>query len=121
MANLPPRPCEHCRRALVRQPARLCPRCEPKHGRGTATERGYDHTWRKLRDAFIAANPWCVECARNGRQVRAQIVDHIVPHCGREELRLNVGNVQSLCRSHHALKTHGEGLGYIPMRLRVKR
>jgi 5-methylcytosine-specific restriction protein A len=64
-------------------------------------------TWRNLRDHFIKLNPLCVECAKINIFVPANIVDHIKPISeGGSELDSN--NLQSLCKSCHAVKTGKE-------------
>jgi len=44
--------------------------------RGTATERGYDHTWKKIRDAKLARDPLCERCSSRGRTTVAVLVHH---------------------------------------------
>ena len=80
--------------------------------RGSATERGYDHAWRVLRDAHIAQFPFCDACTAQGLQVQAREVDHVIPHRGDDALRLNPSNLRSLCASCHRIKTRAEGRGY---------
>ena len=52
----------------------------------TSTKRGYDGRWRKARKLFLEAHPLCAECLKNGRYVKATIVDHITPHRGDQKL-----------------------------------
>lgn len=61
--------------------------------------------WRHLRELKLKQMPMCEECYRQGRISKAVIVDHIKP--ARESLsdRLNIDNLQSLCRSCHNKKT----------------
>ena len=115
----PVRPCIHprCPRLIPRGQAR-CDEHEAKRAaqdvasRGTATDRGYDSRWRRLRDAHLAAHPLCVGCGEP-----ASIVDHITPHRGHDRLRLDPGNLQSVCRGCHTVKTKAEGPGYqVPRR-----
>lgn len=73
--------------------------------RGSASERGYDHQWSKLSKAKLAANPVCEMCCHT----LASLVDHIRPVRSRPDLRLCWENLQSLCRSCHAIKTAREG------------
>lgn len=77
--------------------------------RGTAAERGYDSTWRRIRNRKIKADPLCEPCLRDGRTRAATEVDHIVPidSGGTHE----TGNLQSICRSCHAAKTAREHEG----------
>src|SRR5690349_19392238 len=62
----------------------------------------YGHKWRKRRLAFLARNPLCVMCEKEGRITAADTVDHKIPHKG--DLTLfwdEAGNWQSLCKPHH--------------------
>ncbi len=118
-SSMPLKPCAQpgCA-ALVRGAAR-CPKHVAKHAaqdvarRGTATDRGVDHMWRKLRAEHVAASPWCVECLLDGRQTPVQIVHHVVEHRGDDALRLDPMNLVSLCHRHHRLEHARRGLpGY---------
>lgn len=73
--------------------------------RGSASKRGYNARWRKARAAFLAHNPLCVACEREGATVEAKVVDHIVPHRGDDELFQDRTNWQSLCKACHDRKT----------------
>lgn len=100
------RPCAHagCRR-LVHSG-----RCE-KHtrhrhridarGRGTAAQRGYDSTWRKVRATKLSADPLCERCERMGRTTAATLVHHKIPVRQDPSLRLALSNLMSLCVSCH--------------------
>jgi len=79
-----------------------------KDERPTAAERGYDAAWRKLRAAHLAENPYCVMCAEMGKVEQATEVDHIIPHKGDEQLRMDLANLQGLCAWHHKSKTARE-------------
>lgn len=88
-----------------------CSKCGPRSSdyddrRGSASERGYDHQWRKLRLMFLRANPLCVECQRSGLVVAATEVDHIVAKSrgGGDDWE----NLQGLCKSCHSRKTNRE-------------
>ena len=76
--------------------------------RGSASERGYNHEWRKARTAFLAEFPWCVMCMS-----KATVVDHIRPHKGNDLLFWERTNWQPLCarchnrRKQKAERTHG--------------
>lgn len=72
--------------------------------RGSATERGYDKQWRKLRDMKLAASPWCEHCAARGFRTAATCVDHIKPVSHWPWLRLVWGNLASSCASCNRLK-----------------
>lgn len=71
--------------------------------RGTAAERGYDATWRKLRRMQLAIEPLCRDCNRGGGVVLATEVHHIraVRDGGTNELE----NLMSLCKPCHSRRT----------------
>lgn len=72
--------------------------------RPNAGERGYDALWRKVRRMKLARDPLCESCRKRRRTVAAQLVDHIVPiRAG--GARLDLANLQSMCRRCHARKT----------------
>lgn len=79
--------------------------------RDTAAERGYDASWKRLRDQYIAEYPLCAECERHGRVTPAQCVDHIRP-INRGGERLDPDNLQSLCHTCHSRKTVREDGGF---------
>lgn len=85
---------------------------EQDQRRPTATQRGYDHRWRKARDAFLAQRLWCVECERSGRLTPATVVDHIIPHKGDKTLFWDMKNWQALCSRCHNRKTATEDGGF---------
>ena len=65
--------------------------------------------WRKdLRPTQLMREPFCRECARAGRRVRATDVDHIVDHKGDWAVFCARGNLESLCHSCHSRKTARE-------------
>jgi len=70
--------------------------------RGSAASRGYGHRWRKVRTAFLAQHPACVE---PGCGQPATDVDHIKAHRGDQKLMWDWNNLQSLCHAHHSAKT----------------
>ena len=74
--------------------------------RGTAKERGYDATWRRLRMMVLRAQPICAIC----RHDPAVMVDHIVPMAKGGE-RLDRDNLQGLCNTCHGRKTWRETMG----------
>lgn len=90
-------------------------RAEEDRRRGNAAKRGYDHEWRKLRDAYISANPLCeCESCRAGelRVMPAQVVDHIESIAERPDLRLSWNNLRAMskrCHDAHTAKTRGFG------------
>lgn len=78
--------------------------------RGTASQRGYDARWRRIRLMHLRAHPLCVQCLVAGRTVPATDVDHITPlaHGGTHA----EDNLQSLCHSCHSRKTAQQSLGW---------
>ncbi|MBL1219128.1 MAG: HNH endonuclease, partial [Planctomycetes bacterium] len=75
--------------------------------RPSAAARGYDRTWRRLRRMYLARHPLCEHCLRYDDVTPATEVDHIVSLRDGGE-RLDVNNLQSLCRACHARKTAQE-------------
>lgn len=73
--------------------------------RESASQRGYDRKWAKVRGRFLQMNPLCLHCKCEGRMTPATEVDHIVPHRGDKELFWDWDNLQALCKSHHSRKT----------------
>lgn len=86
-----------------------CARCQfagpPMHefARPSARERGYDQKWEKRRRRHLEAEAFCRECGKPGNQV-----DHVIPHRGVDWLFKLEGNLQTLCKHHHAKKTNRE-------------
>lgn len=68
----------------------------------------YRRDWQKLRAAHLMREPFCRECAKEGRITVATDVDHIQPHRGDMGLFLDDGNLQSLCHGCHSRKTRRE-------------
>lgn len=75
--------------------------------RPSAAARGYDRQWRKKRAKYLRKHPFCAE---SGCSKRATHVDHIVPLAagGADD----ESNFQSLCHSHHSIKTNKEDGGF---------
>jgi len=74
--------------------------------RGSAASRGYDWNWRRIRSQALARDKYlCVHCLADGRATVACDVDHIIPIKTASERRLDIDNLQSLCRKCHALKS----------------
>ena len=92
----------YCKRCVGNLPAYHTDRRE------SASRRGYDRRWRRLRKAVLSASPLCVDPFENhrGYPVPAVVVDHIKP--------LNDGgtnhpaNLQTLCKSCHDKKTQND-------------
>lgn len=114
VASKPLRPCKHpgCG-ALTRDG--WCERHRPRYVRGESAEWRWMYRtklWREvLRPGQLAREPWCRECAKAGRRVRATVVDHVAAHRGRWDVFCDAGNLQSLCKRCHDAKTLRERRG----------
>lgn len=64
--------------------------------RPTAARRGYNHGWRKARDAFLILHPRCACCG-----APATLVDHVIAHRGDDRLFWDRTNWQALCTPCH--------------------
>lgn len=89
-----------------------CEKHLPLHPEATrpAAKRGYNRRWQKARKSYLEAHPLCVQCAKQGKYVRATVVDHIIPHRGDQKLFWDQNNWQSLCKSCHDQKTLTEDI-----------
>ena len=75
--------------------------------RGSAAQRGYDSTWRKLRLQFLRQHPLCEceDCKLSGLPDIATVVDHILPVEERPDLRLVESNLRAMSKRHHDAHT----------------
>ena len=73
--------------------------------RGSASARGYDRLWRKLRLVILARDPLCLFCLEAGRVEASRQVDHIAPIAKRPDLRLEPSNLRGLCDACHSRHT----------------
>ena len=74
-----------------------------------AEQRKYrTQRWRRLRKQHLQSFPLCVTCNAQGLTVAAQVVDHIKPWRGDENLFYDVENLQSLCHRCHNRKSAKE-------------
>ena len=70
------------------------------------SKKFYNSTaWRKLSALQLKREPLCAECLKAGRIQHAEIADHIKP-IREGGARLDINNIQSLCRGCHNRK-HG--------------
>ena len=82
-----PRPCKYCRRPTTNangfcddhQDKYKDPRRLYDDRRGSPSKRGYDAVWTKFRAWYLANNPLCVMCQKEGRLTPANEVHHIKP------------------------------------------
>lgn len=71
-----------------------------------ATKRLRGRAGQKARAEVLAAEPFCRECAKQGRERRGTVVDHIMPLAwGGAEAP---GNRQPLCFDCHQAKSEAE-------------
>ena len=63
--------------------------------------------YQRARAAFLADNPLCAECRREGRTVGAAELDHVVPIAEGGDF-WDRANWQGLCGPHHEAKTATE-------------
>lgn len=74
----------------------------------SAASRGYDSRWQKESRRFLQAHPLCEQCAKQGRYVKATVVDHVTPHRGDPVLFWDRSNWRALCKRCHDWKTGRE-------------
>ena len=80
----------------------------------SSAARGYGPEWRRESRAWLKRHPWCEYHLGLGRQVRATIVDHRVPHRGKSWLFWDRANWQALCKGcHDAAKQREERAGRV--------
>ena len=99
------RPCRHLNCPNVVEGSGYCDEHRGAYDRrrGSPTARGYNHKWQKARLRFLSHNPICVRCGR-----AAEVVDHIRPHKGNQQLFWDTSNWQPLCKQCHDRKTMAE-------------
>lgn len=79
----------------------------------SSTQRGYGYRWQQERKTYLKLNPLCVFCAKDSKVEEANVVDHIIPHKGDEELFWDTDNWQALCKHcHDSTKKVIETRGY---------
>lgn len=108
-------PLHKCAAAGCRALVRNQPRCEAHtdSSRHLAQNRPGDPfytstPWRNLRAQYLADNPLCMECGRNGRVTAANEVHHVKPRKQHPELAYEWDNLESLCKSCHSRETNRE-------------
>ena len=89
MPYRPKTPCRHPGCPELVEVGRLyCEKHLPLHPEVTrsAAKRGYNRRWQKARKSYLEAHPLCVQCAKQGKYVRATVVD-------RKSTRLNSSHI----------------------------
>lgn len=71
-----------------------------KYDRDPAVKKRYGRSWRRIRDSYVKAHPFCEECFKKGILVPVEEVHHIKPLS--EGGTNNKENLISLCKSCHA-------------------
>jgi 5-methylcytosine-specific restriction protein A len=71
--------------------------------RGTAAQRGYDSTWRKVRRMQLSNEPLCFDCKAGGRVTIGVEVHHVIAK--RDNGSNSFDNLMTLCKSHHSQRT----------------
>ena len=114
MPPLPPRPCRwpgcpklssdgsgYCPDHVDQAKARQAKQRHEQDRRQSAARRGYDRRWAAVRAIKLRTGPLCERCGKV-----ATVVHHVVPVEDRPDLRLDLANLESLCRSCHEIE-HG--------------
>lgn len=111
MPQRPSTPCKHNRcPKLVSYGNKYCEEHKPlvQFDTRSTKEKGYTSRWRTARSRFLKVNPFCLHCQKQGKLVKATVVDHITPHRGDQDLFWDQSNWQPLCKSCHDRKTQTE-------------
>lgn len=109
-----PRPCAHPTCPVLVTGSSRCAthrrakEADDRRHYGSADERGYDARWRKYRTSYLAMNPLCAACLKQGRTAAAVELDHIVPRAAKPSLFWERTNHQGLCKACHRAKTADE-------------
>lgn len=92
------------KRMKLHKPPRL--RVADAAVRGSRQQRGYDRQWEKVQALKVKDDPLCGRCLDKGKLTPTQMVHHKIPVDIRPDLRLDPGNLESLCWSCHAAIDH---------------
>ena len=85
---------------LVEAGVLYCPAHRPARRADTSY---YDRRWQKVRAAYLARHPLCVDCEKAGRLTPATDVHHIIkPGDGGDD---SDSNLMGLCRPCHSART----------------
>ena len=113
--------CEPGCPALAKAPLSRCPEHQAQYQREhdarrqSASKRGYNAVWKRIRDRFLRDHPTCARCGKP-----SEVAHHVVRK--REGGPDEAGNLVALCKKCHSLhhantgesfnrgdKTHGVG------------
>lgn len=72
-----------------------------EQNRGSARARGYNTRWQTASNTFKQRHPYCLGCQAIGKQVKADLVDHVEPHKGSTAKFWTTSLWQPSCRWHH--------------------
>lgn len=106
MPRRPKRPCSYpgCPKLTegryCEEHAKTVNRNYNRYERDPETPKRYGRSWKRIRDAYVAAHPLCEECLKERRAVPVEQVHHIIPL--REGGTSDFGNLISLCAECHA-------------------
>lgn len=81
-----------------------CRSCEKAHdaSRGSASQRGYDREWQRLRERYLSVHQYC---HAEGCGSRSKEIDHVVPISVDPSKRLVWNNLRAFCKHHHSQRT----------------
>ena len=76
-----------------------------KYRRNPESKRRYGRAWKRIRDRYIAKEPFCELCKANGRMVLAEEVHHIKPLSEiNEEYEVDpINDLIPVCPNCHAM------------------
>lgn len=111
MPKKPKRPCSYpgCPKLTD---GRFCPEHEAqenkryeRYDRNPATKRLYGYVWKRIRDSYVRAHPFCENCYAKGMLIPTEEVHHRLPLS--EGGTNDRSNLIALCKSCHA-RIHAE-------------
>lgn len=115
MPRKPKRPCSYpgCPKLVdgmyCEEHKKLTDKQYNRYGRDEFTKNFYKTPeWLYVRKRQLEQQPFCEECLKEGKRVKAKMVDHIKPIKQGGE-RFTPSNLQSLCWACHSRKSAEEG------------
>lgn len=76
-----------------------------RYDRNPATKRLYGYVWKRIRDSYVRAHPFCENCYAKGMLIPTEEVHHRLPLS--EGGTNDRSNLIALCKSCHA-RIHAE-------------